>query len=318
MLGGRLADDPRVQRRVCRRLGREPVRLLVAAEPGAVGRRLAEVLPDDRLLVGRVEALVADLDRVAEAAGHPVAPVLGRAGGVVELVGRLADVAVLRRHRVTERLQLDLVDRAAVEAMAGGRSTRFAVGVVGDHHGHGALGDELAHRVGLRLAARAVAAEGVARPSGAGPAATPEAGVVAVEVGAAQPARGVVRAGPGDVRRGGGGGDRAVLALHLVVERAEVTERCGAAGDLEAVDVDHGDEDHARPVEQTLRAAVAAGVGLEQVEGELDGVLGARPLPAWWAPIRRKTGLPSFDVVGVAGDLDAADRLAEHGRVREG
>jgi hypothetical protein len=67
-------------------------------------------------------------------------------------------------------------------------------------------------------------AEGVARPVGAGAAATPEAGVVAVEVGAAQAAGEVVVARAGAVLRRRGDRDRAVLALHLVVEGGEVTE----------------------------------------------------------------------------------------------
>ncbi len=228
VLGRGGAADDRVQVAVGGRLEREPVRLAVAAEPGTGSGCLAEVLADHRVLVGRVEALVTDLEGVAEATGDPVAPVLGRARRVVELVRRLADVGVLRRHRVTEGLQLGLVDREAGGGDGRGTQHQVAVGVVGDHHRHRALGDELADRVALGLAAGTVAAEGVARPDRARAAAAPEAGVVAVEVGAAQASGEVVVARPGRVLRRGVDRDRAVLALHLVVEGGEVAERRGS------------------------------------------------------------------------------------------
>ncbi|MBW3575878.1 MAG: hypothetical protein KY450_13745, partial [Actinobacteria bacterium] len=91
---------------VRRALQRLEVGLAVATASGV----LAVVLGDHADRIGGVEAHadqgarvrgLADLEREAQAAGGVVAPVLGRAAGVVELPALLARVAVLGRHRVT-------------------------------------------------------------------------------------------------------------------------------------------------------------------------------------------------------------------------
>ena len=107
--GRRLAGEHRVRRRVDGVLQRDQVRLPVALAGVLPG---AQVLVDD-LRERRVELVRADLERVAEAAGGVVRPVLGRAGGVVELPRVLAGVAVLGGHLVAERLQRRLVERVA-------------------------------------------------------------------------------------------------------------------------------------------------------------------------------------------------------------
>ena len=128
---GRAGDDG-VPRGVGRALHRDQVGLAVAALLVAVERlavhrraRVALVLGHD-LLVGRVELVRADLEREAEAAGLVVAPVLGGARGVVELVAVLAGVAVgaapSRRRAPCRRPRRATCPRPR---SPGGRSTRL-------------------------------------------------------------------------------------------------------------------------------------------------------------------------------------------------
>ena len=91
-----------LRRRSCAPGGPEPAitECLVASAAFSIARKNASRLPlpayapapavlADVLLERRVELVEADLEREAEAAGRVVAPVLGRAGRVVEAVGRL-------------------------------------------------------------------------------------------------------------------------------------------------------------------------------------------------------------------------------------
>ena len=153
--------------------------------------------------IRRVEARrVTDLEGEAEAAGVPVGPVLDRAGGVVELVRRPSWRSRWRRSSVAPSALYARLVGAQAGAVEGRRPQhQVAVGVVGDQVGDLAVGDQVPDVVDLGLGAGAVTAVGVVGPVGAGAAAAPEAGVVAVEVGAAQPPGGVVVAGAAAVLR---------------------------------------------------------------------------------------------------------------------
>ena len=161
----------------------------------------------------------------------------------------------------------------------------------------------------LRLRPRSVTAVGVARPGRAGAAATPEARVVAVEVGAPKSACRVVGAGSTQVLGRRLRGDGAVLALHLVVELAEVALRRGVARDLEAVDVDHRDDDRPGVLHDPASPSVGA-VVLEQVVSELHRVLRGRPLARVVGAELQVDRLAVVDVVRVGGDLDAPNLAA--------
>ena len=115
------ARDDGVLGRVGGVLHREEERLAVALAGVRAG---AHVLPDDSF-ERRVELVPADLEREAEAAGRVVAPVLRRAGRVIEGVRGFVGVAVLRRHAGPEVVVDALVRRRALRAEPGGRSTRL-------------------------------------------------------------------------------------------------------------------------------------------------------------------------------------------------
>ena len=243
--GGRAALEHAVALLVEGALGGDVVRLAVALAVEARVRGARERVVGDVVLAGplldrrrveRVEGRVVavagvvvrsaavDLEREAEAAGGVVAPVLGRAGGVVELEALLAEVAVVLGHGVAERLVAAvLVDRVAERGEAGRAQHERGRGVVGDQRHHLVARDERLDVARLGLGERARAAvgldEGVARV-GAG--AAPQAAVVAVRV---------------DAGLGQAGGGRAVAGLR-VVRKAAVLAPVLAAGRRASDDVD--------------------------------------------------------------------------------
>ena len=253
--GRRGTADRRVIRRVGRRLEHPVVGLAVAAVAGAGGRLEPEVLGHDAGLVRRVELVGPDLERVADAAGGPERPVLGRARRVVEPEARDVRVAVVRRHVRAERLEERLLEREAVVGDARRPQHEVRERVVGDEVRDVARGLKLADVLDLRLRERRVAAERVAAPEDARARPRPRArrscGSGRCRAGARPGSCHTSLAVIGRRRHR----DGTVLALHLVVEQAEVTEGGRLARDVEAVDVDDRHDDVAR----RLRRAASSG-----------------------------------------------------------
>ena len=144
------------RRRIDGRFEGHEVRLAVALARVLAG---AEVLVDD-LRERWMELVRADLEGVAVAAGGVVGPVVGGAGGVVELPAVDVGVAVVGGHVGAQRLHGRFVgsvtDRVAVGAdglrvHAVRAQQQVRERVVADRHGDVAPADELAHVLGLGL-----------------------------------------------------------------------------------------------------------------------------------------------------------------------
>ena len=137
------------------------VGLAVSALARAFGRSEAEVLGHHSGLVRRVELVRPDLERVADAAGTPERPVLGRSGGVVQPVARDVGVVVVARHPRAELLQERLLERRTRVGHAGRAQHEVRVGVVGDQVRDHPLRLQPADVLGLRLGERPRAPERV-------------------------------------------------------------------------------------------------------------------------------------------------------------
>ena len=269
-----------------------------------------------------------DLEREAEAAGRVVAPVLRRAGGVVELVGELVGVAVLCRHLRAERGVHRLVRRRALGLDARRPQHEVRERVVGDQRRHLARRDQLAHVLRLGLRERARAAVGLVRRVRGRARTAPEAAVVAVGVDAAAgQAERRLQAGA----RLGVGEQAAVLAPVLVRVREDVDrlvvgaaaatvaaalQLAGLARGVEAVGVDDRDDDRARAAHEPVRSRVALPVAEDQLVGPLHRVLGRRPLARVVGAHLQEHRL-AVAGAGARGDLDALDRAALVGAVVE-
>ena len=135
--------------------------------------------------VVRVELLLADLRRVGERVQTAVQVVVGRARGVVELVGELRDVVGLVGHPVTQRLQLRLVGHGRLVGGPRWAEQEPGVGVVGDQHRRVHRTQPLAEAVGLGLRERAGAVVRQVVEVARRARAAPQDPVVAVQVDAA-------------------------------------------------------------------------------------------------------------------------------------
>ena len=322
-----LALEHRVALALQREAGQVVVGLAVAA---ASGRHLRRSVPlRDGVGEGRVEVGRADLERVAERAGRVVGPVLGRAGRVVEAVGRLVDVAVLARHLRAEALEDLLVDRRALRGDSRRPQDEAGEGVVGDERGDLTVRDQRADVPRLRLRERAGAAVVLRGGHRARAGAAPEAAVVAVRVDARllQPDRGLhAAAGLAVVE------EAAVLAPVLVRVADDVDRLLGVvaaaaagralelarlAGGVEAVGVDDRDDDRPRLGDEAGGALVALLHPVDQLIGPLERVLAGRPLAGVMDAELHEDRLAVVVRLDVPGDLDPLDHAALVGLLRQ-
>ncbi len=275
-------------------------------------------------VVGHALRRASDLEREPVPGGGEVGPVLGGAGGVVELVALPVRVAVLRSHLGAELPVLLLVDDVAVRRDARRAEDQVRVGVVGDQCGHLAVGDQPLHVLGLGLRERPLAPEGVAGRVWARPGPAPEATVVSVRVDAI----GAVR------RLRAGARPRLVAAFARVeLDHAAVAPLIGEAG------VDHRlpGVDRPRPASGS-RTSFANGTSRVRLKpsglttgttivrvrltrsvvcwskpyfltssmGPLDGMLARGPLPGVMKPHLKEHRL-TVTRVRVPRDLDSLD-----------
>ncbi len=330
--------EQRVVGRVGGVLHRDEVRLAVAAAVDRLGVRGGALVLGDDVRERRVEVaaaavvervgdvVAADLEREPEPAGGVIAPVLGPAAGVVELVAGLVQIAVLGRHPGAEALVELLVGRQRVAGEARRAQDQVRERVVGDQGDHLARGDQLADVLRLRLRERARAAVVLVDRDVARPRAAPEAAVVAVRVdtGRLDPDRrlravaalAVVEEAtvlaPVLVRRGREvGQEGAVLAVGVAVELARL------ARGVEAVRVDDRDHDRARALDQPGDPRVAGVVAVDELVGPLHRVLARGPLAGVVDAHLQEHRLAVADRVHVGGDLDPLDRAPLVGLVGE-